>query len=62
MSQKEISETLNIKVGNVKVQLHRGRNELKVLLKAKYPDEFTDFLEKGNSNTYLWKIGAIYES
>ena len=42
MSYEKIAETLNIKVGNVKVQLSRGKKKLKALLAAKYPDDFTD--------------------
>lgn len=42
ISQKEIAHKLNIKVGNVKVQLHRGRKALIALLEAKYPEEYTE--------------------
>lgn len=45
MSYAKIAETLNIKEGNVKVQLNRGKKKLKALLMAKYPDDFSDFKE-----------------
>lgn len=41
---KEIAETLNISVSNVKVLAKRGRDKLKTLLKAKYPDDFADIV------------------
>ncbi len=44
MPYKEIAKQLKIKEGNVKVQLNRGRKELKALLKAKYPDDYTDMV------------------
>jgi len=40
-SQKDIAETLGITINNVKVLVMRGREKLKVLIKAKYPDDFT---------------------
>ncbi len=44
MKQKEIAEQLNIKVGNVKVLLMRGKEKLIDRLKAKYPDDYADIV------------------
>ncbi len=41
---KEIAETLNISISNVKVLAKRGRDKLKTLLKARYPDDFADIV------------------
>ncbi len=42
MKQKEIAKTLKTTTDNVKVLVNRGRKKLKVLLKAKYPDDMVD--------------------
>ncbi len=42
--QKEIADMLDITTNNVKVLVKRGREKLKTLLKAKYPDDFTDMV------------------
>ena len=41
---KEIAETLDTTTSNVKVLVKRGRDKLKTLLKAKYPDDFADII------------------
>lgn len=42
--QKEIAKTLDITISNVKVLVKRGREKLKTLLKAKYPDDYNDMV------------------
>lgn len=44
MKQKEIADTLGTTTNNVKVLVKRGREKLKALLKAKYPDDFADMI------------------
>ncbi|RKU16696.1 hypothetical protein C6501_05175 [Candidatus Poribacteria bacterium] len=55
MKQKEIAEQLNIKVGNVKVLLMRGKEKLIARLKAKYPDDYADIVDDEGIQSLLGK-------
>lgn len=55
LKQKEIAKTLGTTTNNVKVLVKRGREKLKTLLKAKYPDDYADIVGDESLQSLLGK-------